>query len=62
MVLRDKDRAITLRIAQQTLSDSVAVWAYGSRVNGTAHESSDLDLVLRNGKREKRQYRRMGKF
>jgi predicted nucleotidyltransferase len=24
------------------------VWAYGSRVNGDAHEGSDLDLVLRN--------------
>ncbi len=24
------------------------VWAYGSRVNGSAHEGSDLDLVLRN--------------
>lgn len=24
------------------------VWAYGSRVNGTHHEGSDLDLVLRN--------------
>lgn len=24
------------------------VWAYGSRVNGTGHEGSDLDLVLRN--------------
>ena len=23
------------------------VWAYGSRVNGQAHEGSDLDLVLR---------------
>ncbi len=23
------------------------VWAYGSRVSGTAHEGSDLDLVLR---------------
>ena len=23
------------------------VWAYGSRVRGTAHEGSDLDLVLR---------------
>jgi predicted nucleotidyltransferase len=23
------------------------VWAYGSRVNDTAHEGSDLDLVLR---------------
>ena len=24
------------------------VWAYGSRINGDAHEGSDLDLVLRN--------------
>ncbi|MCM2359610.1 MAG: nucleotidyltransferase domain-containing protein [Geobacteraceae bacterium] len=24
------------------------VWAYGSRINGTAHEGSDLDLVVRN--------------
>ena len=24
------------------------VWAYGSRVNGEAHDASDLDLVLRN--------------
>jgi predicted nucleotidyltransferase len=23
------------------------VWAYGSRVSGTAHETSDLDLVVR---------------
>ena len=23
------------------------VWAYGSRVNGTAHDASDLDLVVR---------------
>jgi len=23
------------------------VWAYGSRVNGTAHDGSDLDLVVR---------------
>ena len=26
----------------------IDVWAYGSRVNGRAHEMSDLDLVLRN--------------
>jgi len=25
-----------------------AVWAFGSRVDGHAHEGSDLDLVLRN--------------
>ena len=26
---------------------NVEVWAYGSRVHGSAHEASDLDLVLR---------------
>ncbi len=25
----------------------IEVWAYGSRVNGLAHDGSDLDLVLR---------------
>ena len=25
----------------------VEVWAYGSRVNGSSHDGSDLDLVLR---------------
>lgn len=26
----------------------IEVWAYGSRVNGTAHNGSDLDLEIRN--------------
>ncbi|CAH9019648.1 nucleotidyltransferase domain-containing protein [Candidatus Nitrosacidococcus sp. I8] len=38
----------------QTLLDhyvpQAEVWAYGSRVTGSAHEGSDLDLVLRNPK------------
>ncbi|QRR04287.1 nucleotidyltransferase family protein [Dyadobacter sandarakinus] len=25
----------------------IEVWAYGSRVNGSAHDGSDLDLVIR---------------
>lgn len=39
-----------LAILQRLLAEHVPqaeVWAYGSRVNGTAHEGSDLDLVLR---------------
>lgn len=38
------------RIVEQTLRKHVPeaeVWAYGSRVNGRAHEASDLDLVVR---------------
>lgn len=30
-----------------TLVPEAEVWAYGSRVNGSAHEGSDLDVVLR---------------
>jgi uncharacterized protein len=29
---------------------NMIVWAYGSRVNGQAHEGSDLDLVVVNPK------------
>ncbi len=29
---------------------NLEIWAYGSRVNGNAHDASDLDLVLRNPK------------
>ncbi len=32
----------------RTHSPHSEVWAYGSRVTGSGHEASDLDLVLRN--------------
>ncbi len=31
----------------QSYAPDAEVWAYGSRVSGRAHETSDLDLVLR---------------
>ena len=40
-----------LRLLLDLLAENVPgteVWAYGSRVNHTAHETSDLDLVIRN--------------
>lgn len=46
MLIRDKDRQALLHIFA-TLSVPAEVWAYGSRVNGTAHAGSDLDLVIR---------------
>ncbi len=39
-----------LEVARRLLAahvPGVEVWAYGSRVKGTNHEGSDLDLVLR---------------
>jgi len=38
------------RMMEETLQQHVPgaeVWAYGSRVNGRAHEASDLDLAVR---------------
>jgi predicted nucleotidyltransferase len=36
------------------------VWAYGSRVNGGGHDSSDLDLVLRNPARLAQPQKQLG--
>ncbi len=47
MILRDKDKKLILEIAKETLPKDSQIWAYGSRVNGTAHSGSDLDLVVR---------------
>jgi uncharacterized protein len=46
MLLRDKDRAALVQIFSAA-EVPMEVWAYGSRVAGTAHEGSDLDLVVR---------------
>lgn len=46
LLLRDQDKQRFLAILAKHLPD-VTVWAYGSRVNGDAHDASDLDIVLR---------------
>ena len=46
MILRNKDRERLIAIFE-TATTSFEVWAYGSRVNGDAHDGSDLDLVVR---------------
>ncbi len=46
MLIRDKDKQALLQIFEG-IGMPVEVWAYGSRVNGTAHSGSDLDLVIR---------------
>lgn len=38
----------TLQTLLAQYTPTATVWAYGSRVNGQSHETSDLDLVLRN--------------
>lgn len=46
MLLREKDYQELLRIFS-SIETPIEIWAYGSRVNGKAHNGSDLDLVLR---------------
>ncbi len=46
MLLRKKDKQTLLQIFSSA-SVPIEVWAYGSRINGTAHDGSDLDLVIR---------------
>jgi predicted nucleotidyltransferase len=52
MLLRNKDKQTLLHIFS-SLDVPVEVWAYGSRVDGTAHEGSDLDLVMRTSSLQK---------
>lgn len=49
LYLREKDKRHLLALLSDYLAD-VDVWVYGSRINGAAHEGSDLDLVLRSKK------------
>ena len=46
LLLRKKDKQQLLQLLADYLPD-VTVWAYGSRINGGAHDTSDLDIVLR---------------
>ena len=46
MLIREKDR-LALCAYFKTIKIPIEIWAYGSRINGTAHEGSDLDLVIR---------------
>ena len=45
--IRPKDLKLVEEILAKYVPQS-EVWAYGSRVDGTAHDTSDLDLVIRN--------------
>lgn len=45
--LRPEWLEIVRRLLAVHLPDA-EVWAYGSRVQGTSHDGSDLDLVVRN--------------
>jgi len=47
VIIREKDRETICRILDECITGLFEVWAYGSRVNGGAHDGSDIDLVIR---------------
>ena len=47
MLIREKDKQSVIRLAEETLTQSLSLLAYGSRVTGDAHDTSDLDLILK---------------
>jgi len=46
MLIREKDKKNIIDIASKTIKTPSELWAFGSRVNGDAHDMSDLDLVI----------------
>lgn len=42
------DDLLEIQTILKKIVPTATIWAYGSRVNGTNHEGSDLDLVLLN--------------
>ncbi len=46
LLLREKDKIQLLQLLEEQLPN-VTAWVYGSRINGMAHNASDLDIVLR---------------
>jgi predicted nucleotidyltransferase len=52
MLLRKKDKEALEQIFSSS-ETPIEVWAYGSRVNGNAHEGSDLDLVVLSKNRQR---------
>lgn len=46
MKIREQDKQSIIAIAKETLKQPSKILAFGSRVNGDAHDTSDLDLVI----------------
>jgi len=50
MLIREKDKNEIIKIAKNSLESKCSILAFGSRVNGDAHDTSDLDLVIKGSK------------
>lgn len=52
LLLREQDKRRLLQLLAEYLP-GITAWVYGSRVNGGAHDASDLDIVLRSADLDK---------
>lgn len=46
MKIREKDKHAIIELAKNSVKHPSKILAFGSRVNGQAHDTSDLDLVI----------------
>ncbi len=46
MKIQNKHKQVIIDIAHKTITEPCEILAFGSRVNGNAHDTSDLDLVI----------------
>jgi predicted nucleotidyltransferase len=53
MLIRQKDKNNLINIAKQTIKTPCELIVFGSRVNGEAHDTSDLDMVIKTKSGEK---------
>ena len=61
LFLREQDKRRLQALIAQHLP-GVTAWAYGSRVNGDAHDASDLDIVLRSSDLDKIPFEELERF
>jgi predicted nucleotidyltransferase len=47
LFLKEKDKEILVSIIKKSFTIPIEIWAYGSRIDGSAHDASDLDLIIR---------------
>jgi len=47
IALRNKDKQNICTVARSIFPKGTELWAYGSRIKGTSHDGSDLDLVIK---------------
>lgn len=45
--IRPQDRIIITTLAKYIFTQKVEIWIYGSRIKGTNHDASDLDMVIK---------------